>query len=132
MEFCPQWHSIGVKCIMLLTDLMTKLGAEDIVSACQKQPSFAGFWYETKFFMHHKGHSLINVNCINPSEGKSELKLTITKGVPLDTSSRGISLLERGVLYELRASNPTVDGVALLKDDRNLLACIYSSFITST
>ena len=64
---CP---TAGVKCIMLLTDLLTKLGAEDIVSAYQKQPGFAGFWYETKFFMHRKGHSLIIVSIL-PKENLS-------------------------------------------------------------
>ena len=66
--------------------------------------------------MHHKGHSLIIVDCVNPSEGKSELKLTITKRVSLETPA--VEALERGVLCELRASHPTVDGVGLLKDDK--------------
>ena len=45
-----QWNFLtgGVMYIRLLTDFLTKLGADDIVSACQKQPSFAGFWYKTK------------------------------------------------------------------------------------
>ena len=40
-------------------------------------------------------------------------------------NTKFFAVLERGVLYELRASNPTVDGVTLLKDDREIYWLVF-------
>ena len=101
--------------INLLDNFIQNCTLDQVISMCDKESSFCGFWYESEFFRHYSGGSSILVKYITPiqSERPTSLQLQICNIVEIiETDTQLIT----GSLYEMRARYPIVDAVGYLKE----------------
>ena len=102
--------------IDVLTNFVTTSLPNDLEDCCARVPSFAGFWYETLFFIHHqkeKSKITIAYNNVNTTN-------SVMLHVHVDEVKRLDPLQDKlrpKVLYELRTNHPIVDAVGLLPDN---------------
>ena len=86
--------------------------SERINEVCQKKASFAGFWFENKFFEPHKIDSHITADCLERGVDKtSQVKFKGFNVAKIDLSH---GTLQEGTLY---TAHPIVDCVGCLKDE---------------
>ena len=103
---------LGKKYIDTLTSFIKKGDRQRINEVCQKEASFAGFWFENKFFEPHKIDSNIAADCLERGVDKtSQVKFKGFNVAKIDLSH---GTLQEGTLY---TAHPIVDCVGCLKDE---------------
>ena len=97
--------------IQILEEYVTSSTVENLKDQCSKVPSFAGFWYESLFFMHHKQQKTSGLTiCCNT---KKTLQFCIEGVLQQETVD---AIVQRNMLYELRTSHPIVDALGYLRE----------------
>ena len=96
--------------IQILEEYVTSSTVEDLKGRCSKVPSFAGFWYESLFFTHHKQRMSSFTICCNAN---TKLRLCIEKVLQQETVD---ATIQQNTLYELRTSHPIVNALGYLHE----------------
>jgi len=95
--------------IAILTNYFESGKSTDLEDVCKKEPSFAGFWFEEKFFSHYK-RPQTNI-CVKPITFNS---LSVRM---IQSSRKKVRfILQENVLYELKKAHPIIDSVGYLSD----------------
>ena len=76
----------------------------------QKEWSFAGFWYEALFFIHHRVPSRSKLDILYAMITNTELKALQIR-IPKIEELLPNSSLQQDILYESRSSHPIVDAL---------------------
>ena len=113
-----RWNypTFGDEFLQILNDFIKRTDQQDLITVCQKESSFAGFWFERKFFSYHHHNQVLHVSCISNNEDSAkDITFNNISVKRLDEGS-----LEKNVLYELKRAHPIVDCVGHLTDDGNI------------
>ena len=112
-----RWNypTFGDEFLNILDNFIQHTDQQELEKVCQKELTFAGFWFERKFFSYHNRNEVLHVSFISDKE--DSVKNVTFNNISVQRLDKGP--LKENVLYELQRAHPIVDCVGYLKDDGN-------------
>ena len=103
--------------INILVNYFESVTSTDVEEVCKKEPSFAGFWFEKRFFSHYKKcQTKICFEAQNKNSEISTIEFNSFSVMMLQSSKEKRFVLQESVLYELKRAHPIIDCVGNLSD----------------